>query len=383
MIKILIVDDEPDIEHLFNQQFRKKIRNKEWSFIFAQNGKKALEVLQSHLDIDMVLSDINMPEMDGLTLLDEIKNNSHINAKTVIISAYGDMKNIRTAMNRGAFDFITKPIDFEDVSSTIEKTFQHIQILKQALENQNQLISLHKELETAKVIQESILPLSHPSSQYQIFTKIIPAKEVGGDFYDFFLIDKDHLCLLIADVSGKGVSSAIFAVVNQTLLKSKGSMALSPKECVQSVNQICSNNNENCMFVTLFYGVFNLKTGLFQYTNAGHLAPYHIHSDGKIELLHSLCDVPLGVQKNVEYKDQAVQIKKNDTLFLYTDGLTEARNTKKEIFGNKRLLEVLSKNSRQPIEELGKNILNSVQSFSGEAEQFDDITYLLFQYKNH
>ena len=380
MIKILIVDDELDVKSLFVQKFRKKLHSKEWSFIFCQNGREALKVLNQHNDIDLVLSDINMPEMDGLTLLSEIRNNK-IDVKTVIISAYGDMKNIRTAMNRGAFDFITKPMDFEDVSATIDKTIKHIEVLKKAVKYQHQLISIHKELEIAKTVQESILPVSSSlTPQCDIFAKIIPAREVGGDFYDFFLIDKTHLSFIIADVSGKGISSAIFAVVNQTLLKSVGSKILSPKVCVESVNHSCSINNKNCMFVTIFYSIFNLVTGQLTYINAGHTIPYKISGNGKVEGLPVTNDIPLGIKKNFNFQEKSIQLKPGDTICLYTDGITESKNKKQEMFGENRLRQILSKSVGQSIEKTGKKILKSVSDFSENTLQSDDITYLLFTY---
>lgn len=132
MAKILVVDDEADLEVLIIQKFRRKIKAGEYNFVFALNGREALEILQKQQDIDMILSDINMPEMDGLTLLTKVKEQSPL-LKAVIISAYGDMENIRTAMNRGAFDFITKPVDFQDLEITIEKTLQHINQIKSTL----------------------------------------------------------------------------------------------------------------------------------------------------------------------------------------------------------------------------------------------------------
>ncbi|MDF2156734.1 adenylate/guanylate cyclase domain-containing protein [Algoriphagus sp. CAU 1675] len=132
MVKILVVDDEADLEMLIRQKFRKRIRSEEFEFYFALNGRLALEVLDAHPDIDVILSDINMPEMDGLTLLSKVKEKNSL-LKTVIISAYGDMENIRTAMNLGAFDFITKPVDFRDLEITLEKTIQHIQQIKSNL----------------------------------------------------------------------------------------------------------------------------------------------------------------------------------------------------------------------------------------------------------
>ena len=133
MTKILVVDDEEDLKILIKQRFRQKIRQKEYDFIFAENGKHALQQLMEHQDVDLVLSDINMPEMDGLTLLSKLKEQNSI-LKSVIVSAYGDMENIRTAMNRGAFDFITKPIDFKDLEITIEKTVEHVEALRQTLQ---------------------------------------------------------------------------------------------------------------------------------------------------------------------------------------------------------------------------------------------------------
>ena len=381
MIKILIVDDEPDVESLFLQSFRRQIKSKQWQFIFCANGKEALDVLEKHPDIELALTDINMPVMDGLAFLKEIKERK-IQTKAVIISAYGDMKNIRTAMNRGAFDFITKPMNFEDVSATILKTLQYIQQMKKAEEDKRKLFSLRKELEVAKTVQESILPAPAPSElKCRISARIIPAKEVGGDFYDFFSIDEDHFALVVADVSGKGISSAIFAVVSQTLVKSMSGSFLSPKECVESVNRSCSKNNDNCMFVTLFYGLINFKTNSLTYANAGHNPPYKINAGGQALPLESLGDPPLGVHLDRSFQERRIEFSPGEALFLYTDGITEARNKKKEFFGESRLEELLSKNSKAPIEKAGAEVLKSVREFAGGEDQSDDITYLFCQYK--
>ena len=159
--KILVVDDEPDVEPLVLQRMRRRIRSGRYSFVFAQNGVEALERLQNDGSIDMVVSDINMPQMDGLTLLQQIpKVDPDIRA--VIISAYGDMKNIRTAMNRGAFDFVTKPIDFEDLEVTIDRTLGHIVQWREALSSRDKLVALQNELDVARNMQQSILPTAFP-----------------------------------------------------------------------------------------------------------------------------------------------------------------------------------------------------------------------------
>src|SRR5210317_1855996 len=144
MTKILVVDDETDLEVLIKQKFRKKIREHAYEFVFAENGRHALEQLQKHSDIDIVLSDINMPEMDGLTLLSKLSENHNL-LKSIIISAYGDMENIRTAMNRGAFDFITKPVNFQDLEVTMEKTIKHVTQLQETIKaiKENNILKMY------------------------------------------------------------------------------------------------------------------------------------------------------------------------------------------------------------------------------------------------
>jgi len=194
LAKILVVDDEPDLEALIVQKFRGKIKAKEYEFLFARDGSEALTVINNNDSINLVLTDINMPVMDGLTLLSKINELNNKLLRSVIVSAYGDMENIRTAMNRGAYDFITKPINLNDLEITIEKSLKEIEHYKQALISRDKLIALQQELDIATVIQTSILPKTFPAfpdrKEFDIYAKMIPAKEVGGDLYDFFLIDK-------------------------------------------------------------------------------------------------------------------------------------------------------------------------------------------------
>ena len=184
--KILVVDDEPDVEPLVLQRMRRQIRAGKYSFVFAQNGVEALARLRNESDIDMVLSDINMPQMDGLTLLEQISKLDP-ELRAVIISAYGDMKNIRTAMNRGAFDFVTKPIDFEDLEVTIERTLANIVQWREALASRDKLVAIQNELDVASEMQQSILPVHFPSGRsYQVYANMDPARSVGGDFLTLF-----------------------------------------------------------------------------------------------------------------------------------------------------------------------------------------------------
>ena len=178
--RILVVDDEPDLENLVKQRMRREIRRGNYEFVFAQNGVEALERLNEDGRIDMVLTDINMPEMDGLTLLEQIPSVDP-NVRSVVVSAYGDMKNIRTAMNRGAFDFVTKPIDFDDFRLTIKRTLEHLVMLREALEARDNLIAIRSDLNLAGKMQQAILPKKFPRSDaFEVFANMEAARDVGG-----------------------------------------------------------------------------------------------------------------------------------------------------------------------------------------------------------
>ena len=160
--KILVVDDEADLEPLMLQRMRRQMRSGQYTFVFARNGVEALEILNRDESVDMVISDINMPQMDGLTLLNEISK-LDADIRAIIISAYGDMDNIRAAMNRGAFDFVTKPLDFSDLRATIDRTLVHLEEWREAMATRDRLVSLQNELNVATGIQRSILPTVFPS----------------------------------------------------------------------------------------------------------------------------------------------------------------------------------------------------------------------------
>src|SRR5512145_2073401 len=179
--KILVVDDEPDLQALISQKFRKQVRDHEYVFTFAESGAAALRELEADGDVDLVMTDINMPEMDGLTLLAKI-NERYPLIKSLIVSAYGDMANIRTALNRGAFDFITKPIDFQDLEITLGKTIQAALAHKQSARDRDRLVALQRELDVAWRIQSAIVPRTFPPfperPEFEIQAEMIPAREV-------------------------------------------------------------------------------------------------------------------------------------------------------------------------------------------------------------
>ena len=374
--KILVVDDEPDLEPLMLQRMRRQIRGGRYQFVFAGNGVEALQRLNEDASIDMVLSDINMPQMDGLTLLDQIPDVSP-NIRAVIISAYGDMKNIRTAMNRGAFDFVTKPVDFEDLQVTIDRTLRHLDEWREAVSSHDKLVALENELDIASKIQQSILPGQFPTPPgFQVFANMEPARNVGGDFYDVIRLENGRMGLAIADVSGKGVPAALFMMSSRTLLKGTAIGGADPAEVLTQVNELLCEQNEAAMFVTVLYAVYDPERGELTYACGGHDPPLAVHADGSSTSLPLTGGLALGVAPGFQYGQRTVPVAPGDTLVLYTDGVTEAMNSGNEQFGLERLREIFTGAPPKSVREAIDWVFAAVSDFAGDAPQFDDVTCL-------
>jgi len=382
--RILVVDDEPDLEQIILQKFRKQIRENLYQFTFAKNGVEALQKLEEDEGLELILSDINMPEMDGLTLLNKIKEMENPLYRSVIVSAYGDIDNIRTAMNRGAFDFVIKPIDLNDLEITINKSLRDLAIFKEALRSRDQLTVIKRELSIATEIQTSILPKTFPAfpdrKEFDIFAKMIPAREVGGDLYDFFLIDKYRLGVIIGDVSGKGIASAMMMAVSKTLLKATALKGISPDTCLSLVNNVLVEESLPTMFVTVFYGVFDTRSGAFEYSSGGHNPVYLVSKSGEVRQLENKGGVFLGGVRDIDYESNMAILQPGDTLFLYTDGVTEAMNANDEMFNEARLEKSLQAYKELPLDAMVQNVFQDVQTFAQGVEQSDDITCLAVRF---
>ena len=381
-VKILSVDDELDLEILLTQYFRRKIRKGEYEFSFAHNGLEALKMMLEKKDFDIILSDMNMPEMDGITLLTKINEMRNPALKCIMVSAYGDMGNIRSAMNNGAFDFATKPIDLDDLSRTIEKAIEEIEFVRKSQQEHTQLVSIKSDLAVAGEIQQAILPQRFPpieemADMVDLFATMTPAKEVGGDFFDFFKIDEKRLGFVIADVSGKGVPASIFMAVSRTLLRATGMRGIDTNECLNYVNNMLCHESIDSMFVTVFYGIYNTETGLVEYTNAGHNPPYVVRADGTVDALPMSENIVAGMFDDFTFTQSTLQLDKGDMLVLFTDGVTEAFNTSGEMFDEKGLETTLeNKGAGKSSHDICQEILKDVNDFSGKEPQSDDITLM-------
>jgi phosphoserine phosphatase RsbU/P len=375
-VRILVVDDEPDVELLIKQRFRQKIRDNEYSFLFAHNGIQALDVLDRHPDVDIVLTDINMPEMDGLSLLVAMKELNRL-LKTVVVSAYGDFDNIRAAMNRGAFDFITKPINFQDLEITLTKTWVHLLEMRRAVEARNELGAVYQELDVARRIQQAMVPRNFSvNGKAEIYAEMTPAREVGGDFYDFFWIDEDRLGFAVGDVSGKGIPAALFMAVSRTMLRSLALAGGSPTEVLTRMNELLFPERQPSMFVTIVYGVLDTRTGMLEYCTAGHPPPFVVTPDGEVKKLDRSRAVGVCLTPRPIFPSLTYQMLAGEAVLFYSDGVTEAMNDDRMMFdfpGLESCLTSLTGGTAKTVVECTRD---AVGVFTGGAPQSDDITLL-------
>ncbi len=241
------------------------------------------------------------------------------------------------------------------------------------------------ELALATRIQADMLPNIYPAfperSEFDIYASMDPAKEVGGDFYDFFLIDDDHLCLLIADVSGKGVPAALFMMASKIILANNAMMGKSPAQILNDTNAaICANNREE-MFVTVWLGILELSTGKLTAANAGHEYPALRRADGSFELYKDKHGLVIGAMDMARYKQYELQLRPGDRLFVYTDGVPEATDAENTLFGTDRMLCALNTEPAASPQQILKNVRGAVDGFVKDAEQFDDLTMMCFEYR--
>ena len=245
---------------------------------------------------------------------------------------------------------------------------------------------IRTELNLATKIQADTIPNEFPAfpdrSEFDIHASMTPAKEVGGDFYDFFMIDDDHICLTIADVSGKGVPAALFMMASKIVIGITSLKSISPAEILEFSNDIICTNNKESMFLTAWLGILEISTGKLVAANAGHEYPIIRDAGGNFECFKDKHGLLMGELPGVKYENYEIQLKRGSKLFVYTDGLIEATNSKSEMFGMERILNALNKDPEATPKELLSNVTKAVDGFVKQAEQFDDLTMLCLEYKN-
>jgi len=377
--KILVVDDEPDLESLIKQKFRREIKEGKYNFSFANNGVKALEKLNEDKEIELVLTDINMPEMDGLTLLSKIKEMNNPLLHSVIVSAYGDIFNIRTAMNGGAFDFVVKPIDLSDLEITIKKAIDNLGTFKEAVKSRDELIIVRKELEEARTLQLSMLPKSIPQNgKLDIAVYMKTASEVGGDYYDFSQKNDGSLNVAIGDATGHGMKAGIMVSIMKTLFISD-SDEIDLEDFFDVSNRTIKSLNLGRMMMA--FAMLNIKENKIKFINAAMPTIFVYKSADKKVIEYVNQSMPLGALSEFDFNVNEFEVDSGDVILLLSDGLPELFNHNKEMFNYERVVDLLEKHSDKSPDEIIESLKLNANEWAGELEPDDDITFVVLKVK--
>ena len=270
----------------------------------------------------------------------------------------------------------------ESFASLSHKTVEYMDTIRRVTAEKERIGT---ELALATDIQAAMLPHIFPAfperPDFDIFAQMNPAKEVGGDFYDYFLTDDDHLCMVIADVSGKGIPAALFMMASKIILQSCAMLGSSPGKILEKTNEAICSNNEAEMFVTVWVGILELSTGILTAANAGHEYPVIKEPHGQFEIYREKHGFVIGGMEGMQYREYKVHMEPGAKLFVYTDGVAEATNAEKELFGTERMLQALNEAAEGTPEVLLANVRRAVDDFVKEEEQFDDLTMLCLEYR--
>ena len=287
----------------------------------------------------------------------------------------------------GEFEIMQQEID--RTSLALNRQMDTIRRMEREQMEQENMIReqerIVKELSTARQIQNSVLPHIFPPfpdrKEIDLFASMDPARDVGGDFYDFFFIDEDHLCLVIADVSGKGIPAALFMMFSKRIIEDFAKIEHSVSEILRKTNEVLCDNNQAEMFVTVWLGILEISTGRMAASNAGHEYPAICKKDGSFELYKDKHGFVIGGMPGVRYKEYALQMEPGDKIFVYTDGVPEATAGSGEMFGAERMTAALNTCADGRPEEILRRVRSAVDDFVGDAEQFDDLTMMCLEYK--
>jgi sigma-B regulation protein RsbU (phosphoserine phosphatase) len=377
---LLVVDDNEDNRYTLIQRLK---RQGYTNVTTAVNGREALEQLRAR-PFDLVLLDVTMPEMNGYEVLENLKADARLRHLPVImISAVDQVESVVRCIELGAEDYLPKPFN-----PTLLKARVGASLEKKRLRDEldAHVARIEAELESARRIQLSMVPGAFPAATAEtpvgIFASLYPAREVGGDLYDFFYIDPRTLCVVVADVSDKGAGAALFMARTMTLIRTLASLMRgangsipAPHEVVSRMNEELCGDNPHCMFATVVLATLDLGSRQLSYCNAGHPPPYVVGPAG-LTMLEAPRAKPIGIRRSFSYATTTRQLEVGDCLFLFTDGVTEALDANGELFSDSRLEEVLRSVAEGSTQSVVTSVVDAVRRFAGGAAQSDDIAAL-------
>ena len=383
--RILVVDDNASNRDLLSRRLQRQGH----IVLQAEDGARALALVEKEA-IDLILLDLMMPGISGYDVLMRLKREPrHCDIPTIIISALSEFDSVVRCIEAGADDYLAKPFNptllRARVGASLEKKRLRDQ-LKASLER------LEQELDAARALQIGMLPRTFPvwspEQPVKVHALMEPAREVGGDLYDCFYAAEGAFCFLVGDVSGKGAPAAMFMARTSSLMRMASELRqrtefdeLSPARIADAVSRELCQNNEERMFVTMFLGILDTRTGMLSYINAGHPTPHLLRASGVVEQVDGIPEVPLAVRLGKVYQDRTVILQPGDAIFVYSDGVIEAINAAQEFYGNDRLESDLRVASNVTPEEIVRAVKLHVDAFTGEAAKADDVTILALRWQ--
>lgn len=365
---ILVVDD-----NLHNRQIlSRRLERDGHRVTLAEDGLAALEAVKAE-SFDLILLDLMMPGLNGFEVLLHLKQDEALKSIPVImVSALDEIGSIVRCIEYGAEDFLVKPFNPVLLRARIGACLE-----KKRLRDLEKLYlaNVERELHTAAAIQAAILPAVFPSiAGVQGHGLMVPAKEVGGDFYDFIPLGEGRVGIAVGDASGKGLPAALLMAIARTLLRNTALFGLGPGECLTRINDLLASENDQAMFVTLFFGIIDSVAGTLTYANGGHPAPALLKAGEAVEWLPNTGGMVVGIVEGMQYGEACVRFDPGDRCFLFSDGVAEAINADEEEFSGERLFELLGSTASATPQELTQEVLARVSAFAGDTPQFDDIT---------
>jgi sigma-B regulation protein RsbU (phosphoserine phosphatase) len=378
---VLAVDDTPE-----NLDVVKGILVPEYKVKVVTSGAVALKIVEKQPP-DIILLDVMMPEMDGYEVCRRLKANpATAEIPVIFLTAKDQTADEAEGFALGAADYIHKPVNPPILQARVKthvalkKSFDELHDMSEALARAKE--RMEAELNVGRDIQHSMLPDTVPEcSEIALCASMDAAREVGGDFYDYFMLNDDELCFCVADVSGKGVGSALFMAMTKLQIKSRAADDKLPSKILTRVNSDLARDNPSCMFVTVFLGMINLRSGQVTYTNAGHNPPLIKRANGEVEEVPDLHGPLLGVLEGREYGESTLTLAPGDVLLVFTDGVTEAMDTGDNLYSDERLMQTVQDISEISADSVLKTVRSSVDEYAHGAEQSDDITMITLQYK--
>jgi sigma-B regulation protein RsbU (phosphoserine phosphatase) len=382
---VLIVDDNED--NRFTLAMRLEACGYE-NIVTAENGREALDKMRSG-PVDLVLLDIMMPEMNGYEVLEHLKADMELrDLPVIVISALDEMDSVIKCIELGAEDYLAKPFNPTLLRARVGASLEKKRLRDEVRAGRDRL---QQELDAARTLQLGMLPGTFPawSAEHpvEVHALMEPAREVGGDLYDCFWASAYLFCFLVGDVSGKGAPAAMFMARARSLVRmaveysrDDGAENISPAPIAEAVNRELCRNNPERMFVTLFLGLLDTRTGALAYINAGHPAPSLLRANDHIERLDGKPEPPLGVRPNTAYQCREATLRAGDAVVVHSDGVTEAMNIGEELYTTERLNADLAALRDGTPEAIVHAVKDRVDAFTGTAPRADDVTLLALRW---